>query len=404
MGFKTAFILLAFLACVVSAAWEPVERIDENCTTEMKRASLYINQITRITHYFWCQLDVQSGRYYLYYRRQIPEGILYPETILDISHSCEGVAATGSNDGTRIYVAYSAERSRSRTSCNDEMTDGCMDIYTLESSDGGETWSVPEVLPRRNTSDVRDRWNPRIITNPLSERVWIFYLTQEKNENLYSIGYISKPDKSSPYGPEVLVNTRKEIIVDVAVAVSNLGRLCLHLVWSGDVEGKIAMYQAISTNNGRSWSDVGFVDRGFSGNMVSDIIMNDRQMYIGHLKGTGLPTYLKISRNGGERWRPLQISALSGLPDISLCYKSFGTDGAVFALLNVKLGTGDYKGEFGYYLIASERWVQSEKPFGNFILDFDPNARCYVENGQYIVKAIAISKNTELYMTKNVIS
>lgn len=400
MGIK--IVVFIFLAFGVYAKWEPLERVDENCTTEMKRATIYIDQITRISHYFWCQLDERSGRFYLYYRKQIPEGILYPETILDISHSCEGVSVAGSSDGRRIYLAYSAERSRARTSCNEDITDGCMDIYTLESLDSGDSWSLPVVLPRKNLKDIRNRWSPKILIDPLSSRLWIFYITQETEEMMYSIGYVQRTS-SSIYNSEVLMNSRKELILDVTAAVSNPGPVIIHLIWSGEVNQALAMNQLISTNNGVSWRAVGMIDRGFGGNMVSDIIMNAKNMYIPFLKQMGAPTQLKMSVDGGSKWSSFQISQYSGLPDICLCFKSFGNDGTVFSLLNAKISEGNYIGEFGYLRVIDRRWIKADKPFGNFILNYDPNLRCYVENGQYIVKAIAISKNTNLYVTKNVV-
>jgi len=401
---KIKVLIFVFLVYGVYADWDKPIRVDENCTTEMKRATLYTDQITRVTHYFWCQLDKNTGRFYLYYRRQIPQGILYPETILDISHSCEGVSIAGSSDGGRLYVAYNARRSRPRTSCNEDITDGCMDIYTLQSLDGGLSWSIPAVIPRKNLKDVRNRWAPKAIINPFTDRVWVFYLTQETEDMMYSIGYSSKPDNSILYNSEVLMNTRKELILDVTAALSNPGSLNIHLVWSGEANKVLTMNQMVSSNNGINWRGVGSVDKGFAGNMVSNIIMNARNMFIPFLQQMGSPTYIKTSTDGGSRWSSTQISQYSGLPDICLCFKSFGNDGAVFSLLNAKLGEGNYVGEFGYIDINNGKWIKGSKPFGNFILNYDPNIRCYVENGNYVVKAIAISENTNLYVTKNILS
>ena len=281
-----------------------------------------------------------------------------------------------------------------------------MHLYTLDSRDKGEQWSTPVQISRSNRDDIRNRWRPRILINPQSNRLWIFYITQNTESKQYSIGYVSRPEGSSTYNSEVQMNQRSEIIVDLAAALTKPnGKLSLHLIWTGDIKGTLTMTQMISTNNGVGWKTVGGVANGFGGPMISNIIMNPQYLYIPYLQSTGASeSYMLVSTNGGSRWNKLKISNKSGLPDITLCFKAFGTKGIVFSLLNWKKSEGVYLGEFGFLDVSVMRYKDTkETPFGNEILNYDPNLSCYVENDQYTVKAIGISKGTHLYVAKYIL-
>ncbi len=399
--------LTLLVLAVFAQQWSPFIRVDDDCKTEVRQVTMFSDHKAQVTHYFWCQYNTKDRKYNLLYRRQYANGIFSPVDTLDTEHECERMAATGPHDGEQIFLAYQADRRIAHTHCSADMKDGCLDIYTLNSADGGFTWGTPMAVSRSNPNDIWNRQNPKIVMNPETNRVWIFYVLANVEQTSFSIGYVTRPEGSIAYSAERTIAGRKELIMDITVALSNIGGdLLVHLVWTGEVGGNLQLRQAISNSNGESWSTSALLDPGFAGKFTSDIKMDQGYMVLPYLKDTKGVAQLSLTSDRSRSWRKKQISTKTGIADVALCYKTSRNDGIVFTLLNADMGDGKFEGEYGYMKIANENWIRGTNPFGGRNLAYDPTIRCYVENGKFVVKAVAIEmgqNQNQIHLTQLVI-
>ena len=400
------FFLLSTLCAAVLATWSPHIRIDDNCQTELKRATMFIDQKSKVTHYFWCQYYSDNYRFRLLYRKQDQAGELSPVQTLDTEHDCEEISVTGINDGMTINVAYEADRSIAHTRCSAEMTEGCLDIYYFDSKDGGETWSKPQAVGKADMNDIWNRAYPRIVVSPLTGRSWIFYVLTNVESTIYSIGWVTRPADSLIYTSETLLGFRKELIMGITVALSNYrGSFLIHIVWTGEFDGRLVLIQGVSPNNGITWTVSEFLGRGFAGKFTSNILMDQQYMILPYLEYSYAPSRLAITPDRTNNWKLREISENSGIPDVALCYKTSKADAILFTLLNAQIDTNQYEGEFGYMRLSDETFIRGDNPFGSYSMAYDPNIRCYVGNDDaFVVKALGILNSAQLLLTQNVIS
>ena len=54
-------------------------------------------------------------------------------------------------------------------------------------------------------------------------------------------------------------------------------------------------------------------------------------------------------------------------------------------------------------MLADEKWIAGTNPFGKMNLGYDPNIRCYIDNGVYVVKVVGIENvqgtTNKIYIT-----
>jgi len=389
-------VLFTFFFTFTIPQWSPPIRLDDKCETELRRATMFSDQSSKITHFFWCQYDSWERKFNLLYRRQYPNGILSSVEELDNEHECEHVSVTGAHDGEQLFVAYAADRRSKHTHCGMDTRDGCLDIYTINSADGGFTWSRVMAVPRTNMDDIWNRQYPKVIMNPATGRVWIFYVLSNVEAETFSLGFVTRPEGSTIYSLERLLGYRKELIMEVTVALSKYnGNAMIHLVWTGEVQKQLHLMQAISANNGDSWQTTEIIQPGFAGRFTSDIRIDPGYMVLPYLHSQSSSAQIAVSNDWARSWNMITISQHPGIADSAICYKTGKNDAIVVALLNAEVSENKFNGEFGYMRVTDGQWIKGGNPFGNMNVAYDPSIRCYVENGKYVIKAVAIEDSDD---------
>jgi len=191
----------------------------------------------------------------------------------------------------------------------------------------------------------------------------------------------------------------------VTVALSNNNaQILIHLVWTGEINGRLLLVQAISPDNGISWTYSNLLGTGFTGRFVSNIAMHPMFMAMPYLEYSYAITRIAITWDRTASWRLVQISENSGIPDLALCYKANTQDAMLFTLLNAEIGVSKYEGEFGIFRLGNGIWTRGENPFGAMSLAYDPIVKCQTQNNAYTVKALGIEGMDKIYVTQNIIS
>ncbi len=399
-------VTLSLFAARSLSSWAPLTRVDNSGVTEIRRATLFIDQKSRLTHYFWCQHNLTTNAFNLLHRTQQPgSSDLSPIQLLDTEHECEELTITGPNDGLHVYIAYGADRRTPHTHCSKDNTDGCLDVYSIDSADAGSTWTRPQQIQRDARDDIWNRAYPRILLHPITGRLWIFYVLSNVEKTSYTIGFVTRPRDSSVYSKEKMLNQQKELIMGLAAGLSRKKTTnTIHVVWTNDEKKDLQVREAYSTSEGVKWKYSKIVGTGYSGRLVSDLAMDQQYMALAYLSGTTAPSRLAVTTNGGDSWQLKELSENTGLEDLALCYKTGKKNAILFTLLNAEVQTEKFEGEFGYIKVSEDRWVRDENPFGDKNLVYDPNVRCFVgADGHFVVRAIGIEDN-KLYTTEKSVS
>ena len=401
------FAIVLLLFSFALAQWSAPVRVDDNCYTELRRASIFSDQHARVTHYFWCELSKEDRRFHLMYRRQYQNGIFSEVEILDLDHECEQVAVTGAFDGEQIFVAYAADRRSKHTHCTIDTKDGCLDIYSLNSADGGFTWSMPRQVPRSNTNDVLNRQYPSIIRSSLTGRVWIFYAVSNVGVDASSIAFVTKAGDSITYATERVLGFHPELILTVSAATTTFSgsATMIHVAWTGEVNKQIRLTHIASTTNGDSWTNYQVPGNGFLGQFTSEVRMDPTYLAMTYLQTAQSPSQVAVSTNAGKDWRLISISSYPGIADASICFKYSKNDALLFTFVNAGSGNGQFKGEFGYIRLSDGQWIRGTNPFGEMNLAYSPTIRCYTENNQFVIKVVAVEaseygQNSKIYTSK----
>lgn len=118
------------------------------------------------------------------------------EKVIKLDHPCQlHYYLDEPHDEKSVYILYQGIRKRvpSGGSCKTSVY-LCYDIYFAENVDGGESWSTPVVISRKNTLDQIDRSSPQLLMTKTG-RLWIFYRLQE----FYNAPYAVRPPKSTVF-------------------------------------------------------------------------------------------------------------------------------------------------------------------------------------------------------------
>jgi len=143
---------------------------------------------------------------------------------------------SGFDNGKSLIIAYSGPRNT-----NPEMND----IYTIDSSDGGATWSKPLPVSRENMTDEKQRSRPNLLVT-LAKRVFLFF---ECNK---SICFSSRPWGSQLFGNEKVLSTKQLQSRIVSYEIDTRPSTVL-VSWMSPKNGEATWEVVFSQDNGVNW-------------------------------------------------------------------------------------------------------------------------------------------------------
>ena len=128
-------------------------------------------------HIFWQTFNEVRNRA-IRYRKMLQDGAMTSTQNISKNYTPVvvrgGLSAKISEDGKHLVVAFVGYRMTTYETCEEHNTSGCMEIFFIESTDGGENWESPIRMNRANMSDKASRLQPAILLED-TKRVYVMY-------------------------------------------------------------------------------------------------------------------------------------------------------------------------------------------------------------------------------------
>eukprot|EP00826_Nyctotherus_ovalis_P002968 TRINITY_DN10596_c0_g1_i3.p1 TRINITY_DN10596_c0_g1~~TRINITY_DN10596_c0_g1_i3.p1 ORF type:complete len:420 (-),score=50.64 TRINITY_DN10596_c0_g1_i3:170-1363(-) len=136
----------------------------------------------------------------------------------------------------------------SMAKCDGYVNDGCSEVFFMESRGGA--WSSPKPISRSDMSDVANRAGASIVQSEKTERIFIFYSTNDVFGKSY-ISYVTRPKGSSSFNSETHICEADGQLFDRSVvsAITSSREQLVHVAWNENGN----LYYTSSSNNGISW-------------------------------------------------------------------------------------------------------------------------------------------------------
>jgi hypothetical protein len=222
------------------------------------------------------------------------------------SREVTDVSLSGFGDGANLFIVYSARRKMRLYECNNESTGGCFDLYYLETTDGGKTWSLPKQIAHSNLTDAYQRTGPVILGIPENKSTSLIF-TRKFNDNANFSVMLSKRVQGNPqFTYEQFMGNWTSRISDVSFkySLAKSASVVLHLLFQKD---NANLSRFMSVNNGFNWTET--------------IIRNDSSTYLYSMSGCWERDQIYIASYVPHK--PYQIDYLETTPDGILSWDSF---------------------------------------------------------------------------------
>lgn len=207
---------------------------------------LFVSPVNGKKHLFYPKIE--AGNHFLCYKSFDDNDTPITTNCMKQEIDVIDITAAGSQDGKNIYVAFSANRTLAGKKCDEKDQSGCKDVYFMESSDEGATWSQIRAVPRNNMNDAVNRVTPKLLYIPESKRLFVFYIIE--SEDLNSIMQVTRPSGSQIFSNEVEVYHNRYAFNKLQVAYSKpWGQDYIHVMF----ESLYWLTLLSSTTNGREW-------------------------------------------------------------------------------------------------------------------------------------------------------
>ena len=208
--------------------------------------ALYISPTSGHKFVFYPQSDSTTSS--LCYKVLDASDVVQTEICMKQTVLVKDICTAGTVNGQSIFVTFSARRSITSKNCTDTDVSGCSDIYFIESSNGGDSWTKPKAVPRRNMTDAANRKSPQVLYMEESKRLFIFYLVPAEDD--HAIFQVTRPEGSLLFSNEAQVYRNSYPMTKLQVAYTNAyGESFVHIAF----EQLYWMTLLVSRTNGATW-------------------------------------------------------------------------------------------------------------------------------------------------------
>ena len=306
-----------------------------------------------------------------------PISILSPAHIvkyIDATHTKHTAASavTGGNDQIVTVVFESTRGRKESTTCTKDSTDGCGEIFVIESIDDGLTWGMPFMLPRNNSRDVVHRKRPSIVYDRETNALYIAYSYKNMETGESSIAMARKYLEEDKYEQEEILQIGGKFTEyqnpKFSVTMPQKHVTELHLLFNGvlsETEVNVLSYTR-SLDKGKTWDLPTDLSPGdHTGprmkSMVSVGIAGEQDLFILYGANGGAETRLITSKNGGRSWSTPKV--INNRPGLIMQMRVCGETKALGAV-TILFDEADKKTWFlGYYDHTDGSYKNLPKPF-----------------------------------------
>ena len=401
-----SILLLNFLTVSAeeSIAWEPI-RMLKSCSDEYEHNTVYL--VPNGDVHLFRDCSCYSRLKYIH-QIKYANGTLGSFKILDEDRTLHyapinftSLSIEGSKDGKHLIFTYYGSRGRRANNCNKYNDSGCIDVLYIESFNGGKDWTEPLLLPKQVENDRIHRYNPSIVYEKDTGRIYIVYTSLQN----FSIS-VREPNKSTFEYP-ITTSFPDKMTIEKLKFLQTFDRETsnkyLHLFFAEKMESSI--YYTRSSDGGKTWTK-------FT-KFLEKVTINDRLEVIAGIEAAESTIYIQyhqspdikvmFSKDNGFSWEsPFKSgSDLKSLNSLAICGNK---EKAYVISVHNKIGIGN---EYIRCNTIYERYFRNlNYPFTKFISPSQPNIRCiYNDKNQYNVTALLIDNKRKLtYMAQGVMS
>jgi len=172
------------------------------------------------------------------------------------------------HDNLLIAVSYNQHDSNNFGTCSPKIngtgseTDGCHDIFIMESDNLGTNWTNPIQITRKDLTTPVHRGSPSILYIPTSGRIFIFYTHYSLDGS--KIAYVTRSRDSSLFTSEkIILNTGYINSYIIPQYTIDKSRVLIHLLWT-QTDSSYSQHLAFScsTNLGITWEEPKIIGGG----------------------------------------------------------------------------------------------------------------------------------------------
>ncbi len=254
-------MLVAFSVLAVSGQkWGNVITVAES-NMDILFQKHFLDQTDKSAHFIYA-VRTKLAFTELFYRKMTSEGVLgTPLRLFPNQKHLQISDISGAHDGSTIFIAGNVRRNNSQY----------YDVYFMESTNGGKTFSSPVAVPRDKMDDEEHRFEPNIRYSLANERIWIGY-RKGSLEDTSDIAFVSRPKGSSIFSKEKSVSSysgnRTPLRFEIVDQMNDV-------TWATFLTayGRDRLYTSESINNGVTWNTHSY-DMNRMGRADVDYIVN----------------------------------------------------------------------------------------------------------------------------------
>ncbi len=381
------FLLLSLLSLSLAQNWTQTIVVAE-LPQKILFQTHFVDLSNNYVHFLYA---VQTSRIMvtLFYRRLYPNGsVTEPITLLPGLKHYASSDITGAHDGRRIFIAACTKR-------NPESD--WTDVFFIESKDGGNNFSTPVAVPRKEMNDEANRISPRVRFSLEHERLWLVYY-RVINSQKY-IAFVSRPKGSAVFSSEQVaardINPTDQLRFELAY--SSKGATTLVLAYRSRSYGNYII-AFVSTNFGIDWNSREYnTGDGITSGSEIDLAMNEEisdNYIVSSLHHTSDIDYVAYD---GPMWEGKIESDVRQLPTMlstSLCKMDVGYLYAAFTT-----GDGDNVVRTkGAFMVKDPSTKVGKLYVSPFMMDnvehvYYPRLSCwytYEAKGNFVVSAVGV--------------
>lgn len=332
MGYRQiAVTFFCFLGVLAFAGWRGTRNVYSSAEGATKALSL-VNVDTGVVHIFGVVGNSIAHRTF--------RSALGPVKMLTTTHKVgyidaahtKHTAATAGDDQIVVMVFDSTRDGKGTGSCTKANSQGCSEVYIIESLDDGLTWTKPSLISRYSMSDIVHRSKPSVTYDREDNVIYIAYSHINAETGETKLGMVRKYLTEGKYRQEEILTipgTYKKINAPkIAITIPEKKKAEIHLIFTAEIGEKDAFVELYtrSADKGKTWiTPLDLTPDDHQAHhyktMSSISIVGQQDLFILCSAKAGADMNLIVSKDGGKTWaKPIKVNNKSGLvPYIRTC-------------------------------------------------------------------------------------
>jgi len=374
------FLIFCFII-PLSYLWsEPLKVIPNIRQSGIDGMDIYTDNSTGHTHFLWCDQNTGSICHIqiLNSKQKSEPNCIYPTNQV-FSQCLYEVDMHGLHDSKHIFAVFSGLNNAQN-----------QDVFFIETSDDGKTWSKPISVSQVQTHDTLNRTHPNIILNSHTKRVYVTYKINDSGETV--LKFVTRAPNSEYFSKEAKISGNYDIDYGTFL-VFNQQKMPIINIWSVRTQSKLGIIR--TQNGGVTWQN----EKSWEGYCKKETdkilyVLTDEQAIPNSVMSQCIAEngeyYIRVSDNFGFDWNydivTNKIMLQNGNPN--MCGNLENINDA-FIIFTYKENDQDYVGLLSKNI--QKPIISLKGPNEGKILDFH-TTNCFMRENKPVVRLIVFEK------------